>query len=52
MFRKYILPLLAVLGLGLGIFIAARANRTVPPVRRSPQRRNHHIGHLSPGRES
>lgn len=31
MFRKYILPLLAVLGLGLGIFIAARANRTVPP---------------------
>jgi HlyD family secretion protein len=31
MFRKYLLPFLALLGIGLGIFIAARANRTLPP---------------------
>jgi HlyD family secretion protein len=31
MFRKYFLPLLAILGICLGIFIAVRANRTLPP---------------------
>jgi RND family efflux transporter MFP subunit len=31
MFRKYFLPLLAVLGIALGIFIAVRANRAAPP---------------------
>lgn len=31
MFRKYFLPVLAILGICLGIFIAIRANRTVPP---------------------
>jgi HlyD family secretion protein len=31
MFRKYLLPFLALLGICLGIFIAARANRTLPP---------------------
>jgi HlyD family secretion protein len=31
MLRKYLLPFLALLGICLGIFIAARANRTLPP---------------------
>jgi HlyD family secretion protein len=31
MFRKYFLPLLAILGICLGIVIAIRANRTLPP---------------------
>jgi HlyD family secretion protein len=31
MFRKYLLPFLALLGICLGIFMAARANRTLPP---------------------
>jgi RND family efflux transporter MFP subunit len=31
MLRKYLLPFLALIGICLGVFIAARANRTLPP---------------------
>ena len=31
MFRKVILPLLAVAGIGLGIYAAARSAKTIPP---------------------
>ena len=40
MFRKYILPLIALLGIALSIFIAARGHKTVapaPPVSAAPQ---------------
>jgi len=40
MFRKYILPLLALAGVGVGIFAAIRETRTTPPaqpVSQAPQ---------------
>jgi HlyD family secretion protein len=40
MFRKYILPFLALIGVGIGIFAALRDTKTIPPaqpVSKAPQ---------------